>query len=170
MTKKKITVLSVSAAILVIAVIAGIVLTPYLIPRKFETVLNYNPAAVTKIHFTYGKTGLSAEVTDPEEIGDFLAWFKDVSLKRAPTLKKPSDRVGFVLSVNFYNQEDILLAKFRCAASGAIADSIANRWYHMNKEFSEDQINQLLKKYKIGVEERQRLDEALEIWDEYSNE
>ena len=114
MTKKKITVLSVSAAILVLAVIAGILALPYCRSNPLFSALGCKPEDIAKIESFYltseGKA--SAEFTDPEEIQQFLACFSEIQIKRkwAPA---PSTLVlGPSSEIRFYDKNNNLIKKY----------------------------------------------------------
>ncbi len=120
MTKKKITVLSVSAAILVLAVIAGILALPYCRSNPLFSALGCKPEEIAKIESFYltseGKA--SAEFTDPEEIQQFLACFSEIQIKRkwAPA---PSTLVlGPSSEIRFYDKNNNLILYFSYSKYG----------------------------------------------------
>lgn len=117
-------------------------------------VLKYSPEQVSKILFENGTFGLRAEVTDPEDIREFLSLYDGITLKEDKTAIPPSEKDGSYFNVRLYNSDGNRLSSFQCG-NNCITDYIGDRVYIMSKEIPWEIFEEWMQKYHISEKSRQ---------------
>ncbi len=72
-----------SIGLLVILVITiGLIIQPFLIPKDFKSILDIDFTKVDKILMSSGNYGKTVEITDKDEIEEFLKQFENTKIKK----------------------------------------------------------------------------------------
>jgi len=98
--KKKITLI-----IGVLVIIIGLILHSFFIPRDFKNVLDVDFQKVDKILMSSGNYGKTVEITDKDEIEQFLNQFENIKVKKS---FNQSRKTGYCLEARlFINDKEV---------------------------------------------------------------
>ncbi len=84
---------SIGLLVILVIIIIGLVLQPFLIPRDFKNVLDVDFQKVDKILMSSGTYGKTVEITDKDEIEQFLNQFENTKVKKALANQERQDIV-----------------------------------------------------------------------------
>lgn len=68
--------------ILMVLVLYGVVLYPFIVKREFQSVLDVDISKVNKILMSSGSYGKIVEIKDKDTIDEFLKSFKETRIKK----------------------------------------------------------------------------------------
>lgn len=96
-----------SIGLLVILVITiGLIIQPFLIPKDFKSILDIDFTKVDKILMSSGNYGKTVEITDKDEIEEFLNQFENTKVKKI--FSKSKNR-GYCLEARlFINDKNVV--------------------------------------------------------------
>lgn len=101
---KKVITLIIVPILIVLMLITGIVLSPYIITKDLQKTLNVDFTTVDKVVICSGETGKHCDITDKEKIHEFLNNFDGAKLKKSFDQRQYT---GFIYSVKLYKSDKI---------------------------------------------------------------
>lgn len=68
--------------VILVIIIIGLILQPFLIPKNFKSILDIDFTKVDKILMSSGTYGKTVKITDKDEIEEFLNQFENTKVKK----------------------------------------------------------------------------------------
>lgn len=97
---------SIGLLVILVIIIIWLVLQPFLIPKDFKNVLDVDFWKVDKILMSSGTYGKTVEITDKDEIEEFLNQFENTKVKKSFSQLR---KTGYCLEARlFINDKNIV--------------------------------------------------------------
>ncbi|WP_346929885.1 hypothetical protein [Clostridium sp.] len=93
--------------LVILVIIIGLVVQPFLIPKDFKSILDIDLKKVDKILMSSGNYGKTVEITDKDEIEQFLNQFENTKVKK---IFSKSKNKGYCLEARLFINDKIVIS------------------------------------------------------------
>jgi len=139
--KKKITLI-----IGVLVIIIGLILHSFFIPRDFKNALDVDFQKVDKILMSSGNYGKTVEITDKDEIEQFLNQFDNIKVKKSFS---QSRKTGYCLEAKLFISDKKVISFSYGYDRISIYKNDKETKYISNINIDNDEINEIEIKYNL---------------------
>ncbi len=93
--------------VILVIIIIGLILQPLFIPKDFKSILDIDFTKVDKILMSSGNYGKTVEITDKDEIEQFLNQFENTKVKKSFS---QSRKTGYCLEARLFVNDKIVVS------------------------------------------------------------
>lgn len=137
---------SIGLLVILVIIIIGLILQPFLIPRDFKNVLEVDFQKVDKILMSSGTYGKTVEITDKDEIEEFLNQFENTKVKKSFS---QSRKTGYCLEARlFINDKNVVSFNYGYDRITIYKNDKETK-YISNTNIDIDKINEIEIKYNL---------------------
>lgn len=137
---------SIGLLVILVIIIIGLILQPFLISKDFKSILDIDFTKVDKILMSSGTYGKTVEITDKDEIEEFLNQFENTKVKKSFSKSKNK---GYCLEARLFIN-DIKVASFEYGYDRiTIFKNDKETTYISNTNIDIDEINEIEIKYNL---------------------
>ncbi|WP_346915524.1 hypothetical protein [Clostridium sp.] len=132
--------------LVILVIIIGLVLQPFLIPKDFKSILDIDFTKVDKILMSSGNYGKTVEITDKDEIEEFLNQFENTKVKKSFSKSKNK---GYCLEARlFINDKKVISFNYGYDRITIYKNEKETK-YISNTNIDKDEINEIEIKYNL---------------------
>ncbi len=137
---------SIGLLVILVIIIIGLIVQPFLIPKDFKSILDIDLKKVDKILMSSGSYGKTVEITDKNEIEEFLNQFENTKVKKSFSQSKNK---GYCLEARLFINDKIV-ASFNYGYDRiTIFKNDKETRYISNTNIDIDEINEIEIKYNL---------------------
>lgn len=137
---------SIGLLVILVIIIIGFIVQPFLIPKDFKSTLDIDFTKVDKILMSSGNYGKTVEITDKDEIEEFLNQFENTKVKK---IIGKSKKRGYCLEARlFINDKNIVSFDYGYNRI-TIYKNDKETTYISNTNVDIDKINEIEIKYNL---------------------
>jgi len=129
-----------------VIIILGLIVQPFLIPKDFKSILDINLKKVDKILMSSGTYGKTVEITDKDEIEEFLNQFENTKVKKSFS---QSRKTGYCLEARLFINDKIVVSFNYGYDRIIIYKNDKETKYISNTNIDIDKINEIEIKYNL---------------------
>jgi len=132
--------------LVIVVIIIGLVVQPFLIPKDFKSILDIDLKKVDKILMSSGNYGKTVEITDKDEIEQFLNQFENTKVKK---IFSKSKNKGYCLEARlFINDKKVISFDYGYDRITIYKNEKVTK-YISNTNIDIDKINEIEIKYDL---------------------
>ena len=132
--------------LVILVIIIGLILQPFLIPKDFKSILDIDFTKVDKILMSSGNYGKTVEITDTDEIEEFLNQFENTKVKK---IFGKSKNKGYCLEARLFINDKIVVSFNYGYDRITIYKNDKETRYISNTNIDIDKINEIEIKYDL---------------------
>jgi len=137
---------SIGLLVILVIIIIGLILQPFLIPRDFKSILDIDFTKVDKILMSSGTYGKTVEITDKDEIEEFLNQFENTKVKKSFSQSKNK---GYCLEARlFINDKKVASFDYGYDRITILKNDKETK-YISNTNIDIDKVNEIEIKYNL---------------------
>lgn len=137
---------SIGLLVILVIIIIGLILQPFLIQKDFKSILDIDFTKVDKILMSSGNYGKTVEITDKDEIEEFLNQFENTKVKKS--FSKSKNR-GYCLEARlFINNKKVVSFNYGYDRITIYKNDKETK-YISNTNIDIDKINEIEIKYNL---------------------
>ncbi len=132
--------------LVIFVIIIGLIVQPFLIPKDFKSILDIDFTKVDKILMSSGTYGKTVEITDKDEIEEFLNQFENTKVKKSFSQSKNK---GYCLEARlFINDKKVVSFDYGCDRI-TLYKNDKETTYISNTNIDKDKIKEIEIKYNL---------------------
>ncbi len=132
--------------VILVIIIIGLIVQPFLIQKDFKSILDIDFTKVDKILMSSGNYGKTVEITDKDEIEEFLNQFENTKVKKI--FSKSKNR-GYCLEARLFVNDRIVVSFNYGYDRITIYKNDKETRYISNTNIDIDKINEIEIKYNL---------------------
>ncbi len=132
--------------VILVIIIIGLIVQPFLIQKDFKSILDIDFTKVDKILMSSGNYGKTVEITDKDEIEEFLNQFENTKVKKI--FSKSKNR-GYCLEARLFVNDKIVVSFNYGYDRITIYKNDKETRYISNTNIDIDKINEIEIKYNL---------------------
>jgi len=132
--------------LVILVIIIGLILQLFLIPKDFKSILDIDFTKVDKILMSSGTYGKTVEITDKDEIEEFLNQFENTKVKKSFS---QSRKTGYCLEARLFVNDKIVVSFNYGYDRITIFKNDKETRYISNININIDKINEIEVKYDL---------------------
>lgn len=137
---------SIGLLVILVIIIIGLIVQPFLIPKDFKSILDIDFTKVDKILMSSGNYGKTVEITDKDEIEEFLNQFENTKVKKSFSQSKNK---GYCLEARLFINDKIVASFDYGYDRITIFKNDKETRYISNTNIDIDKINEIEIKYNL---------------------